>query len=143
MSVTGVIAALGDTLFPASSLAQGMQQDFSPASSFLVRLRALHPAFAVAAGVYILALMMKLMKPDQGRGVRTLARWAALAVFVQLCAGAVNIALLAPVWMQLVHLLLANLVWISLVLLRYQGVDRHEPVPKPAEVVQPQHVRAV
>lgn len=143
VSVTGVIAALGDTLFPASSLAQGMQQDFSPASSFLVRLRALHPAFAVASGVYILALMMKLMKPDQGRGVRTLARWAALAVFIQLCAGAVNIALLAPVWMQLVHLLLANLVWISLVLLRYQGVARRELIPKPAEVVQTQRVRAV
>lgn len=121
VSITGVIAALGDTLFPSTSLAQGMQQDFSETASFLVRLRGLHPVFAVACGVYILALMMRLMKPDQGPEVRIMARWAALAVFVQLCAGAVNIALLAPVWMQLIHLLLADMVWISLVLLMAQG----------------------
>ena len=38
-------------------------------------------------------------------------------VFVQLIAGAVNLALLAPVWMQIVHLLLADLLWIALVIL--------------------------
>ena len=38
-------------------------------------------------------------------------------VFIQLIAGAVNIALLAPVWMQIVHLLLADLLWIALVIL--------------------------
>ena len=32
-------------------------------------------------------------------------------------AGATNLLLLAPGWMQLVHLLLADLLWISLVLL--------------------------
>jgi heme a synthase len=124
VSVTGVIAALGDTLFPATSLTQGMQQDFSSAASFLVRLRALHPLLAVACGVYILALMIGLMKPDQDRGVRQIARWSALLVFMQLCAGAINIALLAPVWMQLVHLFLADLVWISLVLLMAQTTEK-------------------
>jgi heme A synthase len=41
---------------------------------------------------------------------------AGLAI-AQLVAGPLNVALLAPVWLQLVHLLLADLVWISLVLL--------------------------
>ena len=47
VSITGAIAALGDTLFPASSLANGMAQDFSMNSSLLVRLRLLHPAVAL------------------------------------------------------------------------------------------------
>jgi len=38
-------------------------------------------------------------------------------VFVQTAAGIVNIALLAPVWMQIIHLLLADLLWIALVIL--------------------------
>ncbi len=143
VSMTGVIAALGDTLFPAASLVQGMRQDFSPASSFLVRLRGLHPFLAVGSGVYILALMMQLMKPEQSAGIRRAARWTALLVFLQLCAGAVNIALLAPVWMQLVHLLLANLVWISLALLRYQGVDCPQVVPQRAQVREAKRVGAV
>jgi cytochrome c oxidase assembly protein subunit 15 len=143
VSITGVIAALGDTLFPSTSLAQGMQQDFSETASFLIRLRGLHPLFAVACGVYVLALMMGLMKPDQNPGIRKIARWAALLVFMQLCAGAVNIALLAPVWMQLVHLLLANLVWISLVLLRYQCVNRPQLLPQRSQLIQPKSVSAV
>ena len=36
---------------------------------------------------------------------------------LQLGAGVINLVLLAPVWMQVVHLLLADLVWITLVLL--------------------------
>jgi len=143
VSITGVIAALGDTLFPPASLAQGIQQDFSPASSLLVRLRGLHPVLAVVCGVLILALTLRLMKPDQAPTVRTMARWAALLVFAQLCAGAVNIALLAPVWMQLVHLLMANLVWIALVLLRYQGMNRLELFPQRSQLIQTKSVGAV
>jgi heme A synthase len=44
----------------------------------------------------------------------------ALAV-AQLGAGAINLTLLAPVWMQLVHLLLADLLWLSLVLLAVEA----------------------
>jgi len=44
LGMTGAIAALGDTLFPASSLRAGFSQDFSAAANFLVRLRGLHPA---------------------------------------------------------------------------------------------------
>jgi heme A synthase len=37
-------------------------------------------------------------------------------VILQLAAGAVNVLLLAPIWMQLLHLLLADLLWIALTL---------------------------
>jgi heme A synthase len=36
---------------------------------------------------------------------------------MQLILGLLNVTLLAPVWLQMVHLLVADLVWISLVLL--------------------------
>ena len=41
----------------------------------------------------------------------------AALVFLQLAAGVLNIALLAPVWMQILHLLLADLLWIALVVM--------------------------
>jgi len=115
--ITGAIAALGDTLFPASSLAAGVQQDFSSASNFLVRLRGLHPAFAVLGAVLFIYAAFRFL--------RTPARPLALSVLglsmLQVITGAVNIALLAPVWMQIIHLLLADLVWLTLVLLAIEA----------------------
>jgi heme A synthase len=117
VSVTGAIAALGDTLFPVKSLAEGMRQDISTASSFLLRLRVLHPVLAVTAAGYFVYIAMSVLRSKP----RPLATQIALAVIVlaigQIGAGALNLTLLAPVWMQLVHLLLADLLWLSLVLL--------------------------
>ena len=106
VGISGAIAALGDTLFPAHSLAEGFRQDFNPAASILLRLRLLHPMLAVvaASGLAFYAVMR--------RG------WSLLSlVALQVGAGALNLVLLAPIWMQMVHLLLADLVWIALVLL--------------------------
>jgi heme A synthase len=117
VSVTGAVTALGDTLFPAASLAEGMRQDIAAASSFLLRLRVLHPALAVLAAGYFVYVAMSILRSKP----RPLTAQIALAVIVlaaaQLGAGAINITLLAPVWMQLIHLLLADLLWLSLVLL--------------------------
>jgi cytochrome c oxidase assembly protein subunit 15 len=117
VSVTGAVTALGDTLFPAASLAEGMRQDLATASSFLLRLRVLHPALAILAAGYFVYVAMSVLRSKP----RPLAAQIALAVIMlaagQLGAGAINLTLLAPVWMQLVHLLLADLLWLSLVLL--------------------------
>jgi heme A synthase len=112
LSVTGVIAALGDTLFPAPSLGAGLAQDFNPASSLLLRLRGLHPLIAATVGAWLTIFAVARLR---------IAKWAALRVVIlvwlQLFAGMANFLLRAPVWMQLVHLLIADLLWISLVLL--------------------------
>jgi heme a synthase len=121
VSVTGAIAALGDTLFPAVSLAQGIRQDFSGAANFLLRLRVLHPVFAILAAVYFVAVAVIVLRSHQGSLATKLALWVMVLALAQLCAGAINILLLAPVWMQLTHLLLADLVWISLVLLAVEA----------------------
>jgi hypothetical protein len=117
VSITGVIAALGDTLFPASSLVEGLRQDLSSGSSFLVRLRTWHPVLAVIAAGYCAIIAVKIMRWKPGPLVTNIALAVFTLSFAQLCAGAINLALLAPVAMQIIHLLLADSLWIALVLL--------------------------
>ena len=117
LGVSGAIAALGDTLFPARSLAEGFRQDIAGGAHLLLRLRVIHPLLAVAVGTLLLATaaVASLLRP--GRAVRRAALALASLVVLQLTAGLVNLALLAPVWMQLVHLLFADAVWLAAVML--------------------------
>jgi heme A synthase len=126
LGVSGAITALGDTLYPASSLSAGLAQDFNPAAHFLIRLRVWHPVIAVFLGFYLLFLsgLVALFRPV--RTIRLFAGCLAGLFVLQLGAGIINLLLLAPVWMQLVHLLLADLVWISLVLLSMSNFSLHE-----------------
>ncbi len=119
LGATGAITALGDTLFPAPTLAQGLAADASPASSAFVRLRVVHPVAAVLVGAGVLVLAGRLT--DGGRESARLAVWLRLAIVIQWAAGAINLVLLAPVWMQILHLLLADVAWILLVLLGLQA----------------------
>jgi cytochrome c oxidase assembly protein subunit 15 len=57
VGVTGSLAALGDTLFPASSLSLAMAQDFSSASTWLVRWRWMHPAAAFLSSIVLIWLL--------------------------------------------------------------------------------------
>ncbi len=113
--VTGAIAALGDTLFPASTLAAGIRQDFSSASSLLLRLRLAHPLLAIASGAFLIYAVWQSLRRRDAAG--RLAGAVIVLVFVQALSGAVNVALLAPVWMQIVHLFIAGALWIALVFL--------------------------
>lgn len=117
VGVTGAIAALGDTLFQARSLAEGLAQDFSPTAHFLVQLRVLHPVVAALVSAYLLFLRGVLVGRGLSPVARKLANLTGALVAVQVGAGLINLVLLAPVWLQLVHLLLADLVWMALVTL--------------------------
>lgn len=123
ISVTGVIAALGDTLFPAASLAEGVRQDFSTASGVLLRLRLLHPMAAILGAGYLLWVAAGVLRASQ-EGTRQRAAAARLTgiVLFQIAVGAINISLLAPMWMQMIHLLIADLVWIAVVLLLLETI---------------------
>lgn len=113
LGVTGAIAALGDTLFPAESLRQGLAQDFDPASHFLLRLRILHPVLAVLVGLGTAGAGFLFASERRDPTVKRGAILVAVLVGVQLVAGVVNLLLMAPIWMQLVHLLLADLLWMA------------------------------
>ena len=115
LGVSGAIAALGDTLFPAPTLASGLAQDFDPSANIFLRLRGLHPLIAAGAGVWLVfyAVSSASRRPD----LRNRAWIVGACLGAQILAGVVNLLLLAPIGMQMVHLLLADLLWISLVLL--------------------------
>ena len=118
ISVTGVIAALGDTLFPARSLAEGVRQDLSASAHIFVRLRAWHPVAAALLGAFLVAFAIRsVTHKGSSPIVRRLGLGVAALTIMQACLGAINVVLLAPVWMQLAHLLVADLLWIALVLL--------------------------
>ena len=117
LGMTGAITAQGDTLFPAKSLAQGIAQDTDPGASFLVRLRFIHPIIAILVGIYLLNVARYLYGKAGSLAGRRLSLLVGGLVLLQLTAGVLNFLLLAPIWMQIVHLFLADSVWISCVLL--------------------------
>jgi cytochrome c oxidase assembly protein subunit 15 len=121
VGVSGAVAALGDTLFPAASVAAGVRQDFDTTAHFLVRLRTLHPLLAVLAAIYVSFAVLQVAKAKISGLATKIAWWTWALVAIQLLVGAINIVLLAPVWMQLVHLLIADLLWILLVLMVVEG----------------------
>lgn len=113
--MSGAVTALGDTLFPASSLAEGLLQDVNPTAHFLVQLRVIHPLIAIGVGTYVLFLTIFLTN-EHLPVTRKFALALRFLVAGQIVAGAMNVALLAPIWLQIVHLFLADLVWIVLIL---------------------------
>ena len=104
---TGAVTALADTLFPATG------QVDAGAQHFLTRLRVLHPILAIAvvaaAGIAV-----------RGRGVATPLRNLGILTLVQLGLGLLNIVLKTPLWLQILHLAVADLIWISYVWLSAQ-----------------------
>ncbi len=107
VGATGSVAALADTLFPAPSLRAGLMEDFSATAPLLVRMRWVHPAAALVGVVCVGWLYAR------ARG--TAVVWLGVLVVLQLVLGVGDVLLLAPTWMQVLHLLGADLYWIALV----------------------------
>jgi heme A synthase len=113
---TGTVAALGDTLFPAVPLGSSFAHDFSSKSHYLLRLRILHPAMAVIATVLVARFLARIWR-SANKSLYRLAVVVSLVFLFQLALGALNVVLLAPMWLQIMHLLTADVLWITLVLL--------------------------
>jgi cytochrome c oxidase assembly protein subunit 15 len=130
VGATGAVSALGDTLFPTATLRQGLAQDFSASAHLLLRLRVLHPFFAFGAGMFILYLCQRVLAAAPA--ARPWAHRLRLLVLAQWASGALDLGLLAPVGLQLLHLLLADLVWLALVLLSAEVLGFPAAFPQPA-----------
>jgi heme A synthase len=115
--ISGAIAALGDTLFKASTLREAIAQDFASGSHIFLRLRILHPIIALLGGGLVLLVAYRTItsNPDRPK-VRQLGLILAGLVIVQWFMGLTNLVLLAPTWLQIMHLLAADLIWMTLVL---------------------------
>jgi len=117
VGVSGAVTALGDTLFPAATLAEGEAQTFSHTAHVFVRLRLWHPLLALAAGVLVLFAVQHATRVRRGPAVSRAANLVLGLLVLQIGVGVANVSFLAPVPLQLVHLLLADLLWIALVVL--------------------------
>jgi cytochrome c oxidase assembly protein subunit 15 len=117
VGVTGSMAALGDTLFPAATLGDSLTQDFSADSNWLLRWRWTHPAIAVLASIFLIWLLVRAARRVGPWDNRKLATLVVVLLAAQYLLGALDVWLLAPVWMQVIHLLAADILWTALVVL--------------------------
>jgi cytochrome c oxidase assembly protein subunit 15 len=117
VGVTGSLAALGDTLFPAASLSSALAQDFSPTSGWLVRWRWTHPTIAFIASVFLIWLLVRAAQRSAHWDNRGLSAFVLLLLAAQYVLGVLDVVLLAPTWLQIGHLLGADLFWAALVVL--------------------------
>ncbi|HEX7005242.1 MAG TPA: COX15/CtaA family protein [Trueperaceae bacterium] len=128
---SGGIAAMGNTMFPSDSLAEGLAADFDADSHLLIRLRVLHPVIAVTVGIYLfLSLGLSwLIKPVPR--ARAVARTLFGVYLVQLAVGTLNFAMLAPVVLQVLHLALAVIAFalLSALAISALGYPARSPLP--------------
>jgi heme a synthase len=112
--VTGSLAALADTLHPAISLRAAFAQDFSAHSSWLIRIRWMHPLVSLIAGLLLLEIILRATRsPAHHR----LAAGLIGLLLLQFGLGLADLTLLTPLTMQILHLLGADLLWIALIIL--------------------------
>jgi len=119
--ISGAIAALGDTLFPAKSFAEGLAADTAAGAHLFVELRVLHPFVAVGTAIHVLIVASTFAR-SADHATRVAAQRTGLLILAQVAVGFVNLLLAAPVSLQLVHLLLADFVWMSVVVLTAQSL---------------------
>jgi cytochrome c oxidase assembly protein subunit 15 len=120
VGATGALAALADTLFPSPTLAAGLAEDFAAHAPMLVRMRWLHPAAALL-GLCCVSWMVRASVRVNGK-LNGACRATVGLLVLQFLLGAADVLLLAPTWMQVLHLLGADLYWVALVLLAAETI---------------------
>ena len=119
VSMTGAITALGDTAYPVQgqSTLEHLQNDQAVGANLLGRLRVVHPLLALlgVAGLWIAA--SRAREATTAQPVQRLGAALYLGGALALAIGVSNIWLGAPGYVQVVHLLMACLLWMSVVVL--------------------------
>ena len=112
VGMSGAMAALADTLYPAPTLRAAFAQDLTPGAAWLLHVRWVHPALSlIAAAAILLLLTMPLRFGLRVRGGAMVAGLLGL----QIVLGIADVLLLAPTALQVAHLCAADLLWIALV----------------------------
>lgn len=124
LGVSGAITALGDTLV----LTGGISPAENALVATLVDLRIFHPLIAFVVGALVGLAAWIAMKQRPGQTSQRMGRAIIALYVVQLLVGSLNVALKAPVWLQLVHLAITTTIWILLVILAAAALAASEPV---------------
>lgn len=123
LAATGAVTALADTLFPRGAA----EPAESAEAHFLTDLRVIHPILAVVAASIGWWASGRVDAPRSGAG-----KALPLLVGLMMATGALNVVLGVPIWMQLLHLLLADALWIAYVLASAQALQVPAGVGQPA-----------
>jgi len=123
MSAAGAVTALGDTLFLS-----GVISTDDPVRHFLIDLRVWHPAIAIVVSVYLLGMAYYLQQRSDSVFVQNGASRILVLIIVQIIIGFLNIYLQAPLWMQVLHLLVADTLWILLIIWTADALTQVESV---------------
>ncbi len=122
LTVTGAISALGDTLYPPENHLQVMEQAILPTANLVMKARPVHPYTAVVIAMFLslAAGLFDHLRPSPQ--TRRFAYGVWLMLGVQMILGLINIGLLAPLWMQILHTAAADVLWLSLILMCAAGL---------------------
>lgn len=114
IGITGAWASLSNSLFPTDNLWQGFMDDFSNQSHFLIRLRGLHPFFALIGGGGLALFFWLKAQTAESILLERRSYQMSLTLVTAIVFGILTLLLHAPVWMKIVHLALAHTVWVLL-----------------------------
>lgn len=114
--VSGAITALGDTLFKAQSSAHALERALTPTAHFLEKLRVAHPIISISTSLFILLFVGQLLVTRKSAHLTKFGRWTMALIGIQVIHGALNVAMKAPVYMQIIHLAIADVLLIAYVL---------------------------
>lgn len=126
VGATGTLNALADAVFPASSVAEGIADEFGATAPMLLRLRILHPVIAIAGGLLVAWIAAEVGR-RASRQTQRLAAAVSIVVLSQFFIGIANIFFLTPLSIQIVHLLVADILWLTFVLFVVSWLG--DPVP--------------
>ena len=113
---TGSITALADVLFPSASFVEGFIEDFDSTSEVLTRLRILHPFVSTILSIFLFS--------ESNRFKKEFAIDASIIkvlVIVGVILGVLNVVSNIILPLSILHLLLADLLWITYV---YKAVEK-------------------
>ena len=103
---TGGVAALSNTVFPSSSILEGLMTDLNPTSHILLKLRIIHPVLALLLTFTMIFILLRLYKDDPKYVVRL-----STCIIVGVTIGIITLVTLSPVYMKLIHLTVAHIIW--------------------------------
>ena len=124
----GAVTALGDTLV----LGGGLDPAEDPVVATLVAARVFHPTMAFV----VLAVLGATVLATRAPGPRRIGLGVLAVYLAQMGLGALNVWLMAPVWMQIVHLFVTDVIWVGLVVFASEALAAPAAVAAPAEAPQ-------
>jgi protoheme IX farnesyltransferase len=135
LGVSGAISAFGNQVRPDAG---GLQERLAPAAFWASKLAVAHPIGSATVGLYLVLMLglIQHLRPDQF--VKNAARLVGISLAVQFVVGLANILLNAPIPLQMIHLVLADMNWVSLTVLALAafgvGIESVESRPAPEEL---------